>query len=311
MNLRWLNDLFLFSRKERNGILILLVILLFSILVNLLIPHLIPEKKFDIAKWEKEIEQQQRAENTGKKIQLDGLKTQIDPNHATMDDLVQLGIPANLAASWIKYLERGGSFRKKEDVMKLYGMSTMLYDRIEKHLQVSNSSSPVNQVRNPPTLHQKASRKENLRDSLWKLPVKAVKEDEWVELNKADSATLERLPGIGPVLASRVIKYRNLLGGYYDVHQIREVYGMSDELFNRCSGHLRVDTLTIKKLDLNFLSLSEMGRHPYIGFRQARRMVRQRDLKGKLDRAEKLVELFSEDSLRRLRPYIQAGRSDY
>ena len=310
MNLKWLNDLFLFSRKERNGILVLLIILLSSILVNLSIPYLIPEKKFDIAKWEREIEQQQRAENTEKKIPLEALKIRIDPNHVTMDVLIQWGIPAKTAAGWIKYLERGGSFRKKEDVMKLYGMSTMLYERIEKHLQVADTDSPVNQNRYLPPPHQKVFRKENMHDSLGKLPVKALKGVEMVELNKADSATLERLPGIGPVLASRVIKYRNLLGGYYDVHQIREVYGMSDELFNRCADHLKVDTLTIKKLDLNFLSLSEMGRHPYIGFRQARRMVRQRDLTGKLDGTEKLVELFSEDSLRRLRPYIQAGKGD-
>ena len=50
-----------------------------------------------------------------------------------------------------------------------------------------------------------------------------------VNLNRADSALLESLPRIGPVLAARICKFREALGGFYTVDQLREVWGLEDE----------------------------------------------------------------------------------
>jgi DNA uptake protein ComE-like DNA-binding protein len=128
-----------------------------------------------------------------------------------------------------------------------------------------------------------------------------------VALNEADSAQLEGLPGIGPVLAARIIKYRKLLGGFYEVAQLREIYGMTEELWIKCSPWLLADSTGMKKLPINYLSVSELGRHPYIGFSHAKKIVKQRDSYGKLNGKEDLANCFSPDSLDRLLPYLSLG----
>jgi len=61
-----------------------------------------------------------------------------------------------------------------------------------------------------------------------------------LDINTADSADLEQLPGIGEKLSARIIKYREKLGGYIDVQQLKEVYGMTDSNYLKCKGQLKV-----------------------------------------------------------------------
>jgi competence protein ComEA len=68
-----------------------------------------------------------------------------------------------------------------------------------------------------------------------------------VELNSADSTALESLPGIGPSFASRILKYRKLLGGYVDVEQLKEVYGMPEETYEKIKPLCRVDASKVTK----------------------------------------------------------------
>jgi len=144
----------------------------------------------------------------------------------------------------------------------------------------------------------------SVKDSSKKQHLPESKKWQMMEINTADSAQLESLPGIGPVLASRIVKYRRLLGGFYKVDQLKEIYGMSEELFGKSATRLNVDSQQIKKLDINFLSVSELGRHPYVGFKQARKLVNFRDKTGKFSASEEIVPLFTPDSLRRLIPYL-------
>jgi len=88
-----------------------------------------------------------------------------------------------------------------------------------------------------------------------------------VDLNLSDSVTLVKLPGIGPVLASRIIKYRKLLGGYVSVSQLKEVYGISDSLYNRLSAGITVDTSVVVKLQVN--KPGYYPKHPYLNHDEA------------------------------------------
>ena len=77
----------------------------------------------------------------------------------------------------------------------------------------------------------------------------------FVELNAADTAILKSLPGIGSAYASRIIKYRDLLGGFYSPKQLLEVYNFPEETFENISEYLSADTLKLEKLRLIFLNL--------------------------------------------------------
>jgi len=126
-----------------------------------------------------------------------------------------------------------------------------------------------------------------------------------IELNKADSASLDQLPGIGPVFAKRIIKYRTILGGYYSVNQIAEVYGMKPDIVDKIQKFLTVDTSEIKKIDLNIAEFKEINAHPYISYEQTKVICKFR-ARNKLLSLKQLLDLniFNSDELLKLRPYL-------
>ena len=95
-----------------------------------------------------------------------------------------------------------------------------------------------------------------------------------------------------------------MLGGFYDIEQLRMVYGLKEEHFQMASPHLNVDADKIELLNINFLSASEMGRHPYIGYKNSRKIVKLRDSKGPFVSPADLELIFSADSLKQLTPYL-------
>jgi DNA uptake protein ComE-like DNA-binding protein len=127
-----------------------------------------------------------------------------------------------------------------------------------------------------------------------------------VELNTADTATLKKVPGIGSVFASRIVKYRSLLGGFYSVTQLREVYGIDEERYLSLHTWFHVDTSFIAKLPINHLSSDTLSKHPYISYKQARVLQQLCRRKGRLDGWDnlRLLEEFSEADYERLYAYL-------
>lgn len=127
-----------------------------------------------------------------------------------------------------------------------------------------------------------------------------------VELNTADTATLKKIPGIGSAFASRIVKYRNLLGGFYTVRQLSEVYGIDEDKFQTLAPWFSVDTAYIRKLTVNRWQDSSFPKHPYLDFKQVRVLKQLKRQKGKLTGWENLVllEEFAEKDRLRLRPYL-------
>lgn len=101
-----------------------------------------------------------------------------------------------------------------------------------------------------------------------------------IELNGADSTALSLLPGIGPVLSSRIVRYRALLGGYADKSQLLEVYGLREDVFNRLSGMVWTDTTLITRININTASYRTLLRHPYLDTGAVNTIVRYRDRRG-------------------------------
>jgi DNA uptake protein ComE-like DNA-binding protein len=309
MDLQQLREFFVFTRKERNGILFLLFILLCVIGLDFALPYILPKREYDVTAWKEEAEKYHRIDTPKQEQLKGGYEGVFDPNSPSLTELSSAGIPATLASNWIKYTRKGGRFRKKEDVRKLYGMTDELYQKLEGHLVIPEREE-AKQIKTNPGKNFKAGWSGIVnKDSASIIPRGGTKNIKMVEVNQADSAQLEALPGIGPVLASRIIKYRRLLGGFYEVAQLKEIYGMSDELWSKASPQFVADPAAIKKIEINFLSLSELGRHPYIGFRLAKKIVRRRDTNGKFRGKEDLAVLFSSDSLQHLLPYLVIGES--
>jgi competence protein ComEA len=146
------------------------------------------------------------------------------------------------------------------------------------------------------------------RDSAGKVPTRSF-QTKWeiIELNSADSSLLESLPGIGPVLSVRTIKYRELLGGFCSVNQLKEVYGLSEETFILIEKRVRVDTLKIRKIDLNKADYGQLLRHPYLEKYDVTAILKYRELKGRITGIHDITEnkLLPIDKAARMRPYLK------
>ena len=124
-----------------------------------------------------------------------------------------------------------------------------------------------------------------------------------IDLNASDSSELVKLPGIGPVFAARIIRYREKLGGYSDIAQLMEIDGLPDSLME---WFIISDTIPVRKINVNTSTLAELRKHPYIDFYQARAIVEFIRERGKIKGPEQLsfMEEFTEQDLIRLKPYL-------
>ncbi len=129
------------------------------------------------------------------------------------------------------------------------------------------------------------------------------------DLNKCDSAALVALPGIGPVLSARIIKYRKLLGGFADVGQLREVYGLPEETYNNIVSGLKADPADIDKININKAGFSHLIRLPYFERYEVNSILRYRELQGKIGSCDELVEnnILTREKADRVKWYLDFG----
>ena len=126
-----------------------------------------------------------------------------------------------------------------------------------------------------------------------------------INVNTADSSLLECLPGIGPALAGRIIKYRNKLGGFYNREQLKEVWGLPDTVFQKISEKVVVSE-NVKKINVNTADFLILKSHPYIGYKLANSIINYRNQHGifkTLDDIQKIV-LIDEKIFNQLSHYL-------
>ncbi len=100
-----------------------------------------------------------------------------------------------------------------------------------------------------------------------------------VELNSADSAALDDLPGIGPYYAMQILKYRERLWGHFnDIHQLLEIRGIDSTVFAKMQSRIYIAPESIKLYDLYTVPADSLARHPYIGPFTAKGIERLRKL---------------------------------
>jgi competence protein ComEA len=301
MKFKAIHELFHFTKTERNGIIVLLCIIFILIGINISLPYIVKDKPVDTSAWEEEVEQYLKRGDIQEQYTAGKITALLDPNKTDIAELTKYNVPRNIASNWIKYLEKGGHFDKATDIRKIYGMNDELYNLLKGFIRIPKEDNHYQEKNKPWTRVIRSSILDRKDFSFEKSLTKADR----IELNLADSASLLSLPGIGTVLAPRIIRYRNLLGGFYSIDQLREVFGLSEELFRAASPYLTVDAETFRRFDINFASTIELGRHPYIGFKTARKIVKLRDERGKFNSVNELSAIMSADSITRLSPYLK------
>lgn len=218
-----------------------------------------------------------------------------DPNTADSTLLLSLGLQPWQVRSIYRYRAKGGIYRQPSDFARLYGLTVKQYKELLPYIHISDEYKPAAEV------YGRTDAVRSGRDTL-RYPVK-LQPGQYVALDDADTASLRKVPGIGRYYASRIVRYRNDLGGYVSVAQLSEIEGIPEAALS----YFRVTGGAVRKLNLNRLTLNELKHHPYINFYQARRIIDYRRLKGPLHSIDdlRLLKDFSQRDIDRLRPYVE------
>lgn len=226
-----------------------------------------------------------------------------DPNTADSTLLLQLGFKRWQVRNLLKYRQKGGVYRCNSDLKKLYGMTDSMYLALEPFIRINTMRF--------------ARLDTTKRDSVL-FKYSSLKRDTVIELNSADTLTLQCIPGIGIGIAKQIIRYRTQLGGYYSPEQIREIDALQhydqDTLLRFCFDsvmpHLYACADSIKRISVNHSSIRVLQRHPYLRFEQAKALYTLRRNRFHLDAISDLQPLseFTEQDLQRLQWYLSFER---
>ena len=221
-----------------------------------------------------------------------------DPNTVSLDELLKMGLNKRSASIWVKYTSKGGHFKKVEDVLKIYGLPEDWFAQAKSYIQIQ--AKPDLEAGTP----EKASYSSFEGKKFSK---KGAQPCVPIDVNTADTAAWQSLRGIGKVLANRIIKFREKLGGFYLVDQVKETFGLADSVYQKIRPCLQLNTPTLKPLLINQASFNELAGHPYLGFKAAKAIMNWKDQHGPFGRMEDLEALVALEAvkLEKLKPYVQ------
>jgi DNA uptake protein ComE-like DNA-binding protein len=133
-----------------------------------------------------------------------------------------------------------------------------------------------------------------------------------VEINTADTAALVSLPGIGPYFAKRIMKYRDLLGGYHRKKQLLEVYGMDSSRYRQFSDNITIDTGKIRKININHVEFKDLLRHPYFDYDLVKCVFNYRRITKNISNIAELrsLECISDSLFLKIKPYVSINSNN-
>ena len=287
-------DYLSFSKRERRGILAMLLIIFIQIGILIWLNYF-PSKELpkDYSGFIKDVDKFYHAEksssdSTDEDDELNEKPQRrkpelfaFNPNNLPAEDWQRLGFSEKQAKVIKNFESKGGKFRSKEDVKKMFCISDSDYKRIEPYISI-----PVN------------------TDTIRKKYVRPVV---MVDIGTADSIELTDLKGIGPGYARRIYNYRDHLGGFLKKEQLLEVWGMSDSLYQTLLPNICLkDSTNIRKVNLNSADFNTLRIHPYIGYQLASIIINYRKQHNGFKATEEIkkIPLVNDELYSKLAPYL-------
>ncbi len=221
-----------------------------------------------------------------------------DPNELTYEEGRQLGLSHQAAKALVGFVKKGMVFRKKEDIKKVYGFTDDDYNRLEGLIQIDEESESI---------ASKDSESAGKRERPKTFQQFEEKEPLLIDINTATVEDWKKLKGIGPSFSNRIVKYRDLLGGFTKPEQLKEVYGLDAILYVEIMNFLTNDSPDqIKTLNVNIVDELTLKRHPYISEKLAKAIVKKRIKKGDYQEISELQKIGGMDDalFHKLSPYL-------
>jgi competence protein ComEA len=318
----FIKDYLAFTRKERIGILAVVSVILFT----LFLPDLLSKtannrpimmdtawmaavKRSEIKVQDSSVDNYQKNDNENAyAYQYDKKKNSyneneiikgelfyFDPNTITGADWKRLGLRYKTIKTIENYRSKGGRFYKPEDLQRIYGLHDEEYERLKPYIKIESNTSKTNEE------FVSTKSKDEIQPSKTYAARYSI-----VDVNNADTTAFISLPGIGSKLATRIVTFREKLGGFYSVEQIAETYGLPDSTFQKIKQYLKLDNASVKKININTATVDEMKAHPYIKFSIANPIIAYRNEHGAFSKIEdiKKVMAVTDEIYKKVAPYL-------
>jgi competence protein ComEA len=300
-----LKDYFSLSYKVKRGLMVLFVLIAAEI-ITLIWLHYIPDaaEPVDYTTFKKEIDAfyaaSEKASEKSDKIFKTGdekiisksvhdfTKAELfsfNPNQLPEKEWKRLGFSQKQFQSIRNYESKGGVFRTKADVKKMYAISETEFSRIAPFIDLPEEK------KDEPKIFKKINKPFLI-----------------VDIGKADSTELGTLPMVGEYLAYKIHNYREKLGGFYSISQLKEVRGLRDSTYLVILPHIILeDSTNLRKINLNTATYEELNMHPYINSKIANVILAYRKQHGLFQNVSDLqkVALVDAELYRKIAPYLK------
>lgn len=284
---------FSFSKGERVAIVTILAAILILVLACLFRPsrqslndaslHNL-DSLLALRQAAVETQRQQQAEKAQEVAELHPFP--FNPNTLSEEEWLRIGLTDRQVRNIMNYKAKGGKFYSKKDLGKLYTISEEEFAQLEPFIVLPEVSRG--------TGYKSSSKKQEEKAGEEPKPVEK-KAIPIVDLNTVDSTTLVELPQIGPYTASRIVEFREKLGGFIDKEQLRDVKGMDDARFAAIQPYINLGAVEIRKVDVNRADFKTLVHHPYLNYEQVKRIFNQREKRGMIKNWEQLESLLMEE----------------
>jgi competence protein ComEA len=293
-----IKEYFTFSRSQQRGIILLLILIGVTLIAPKLYIHYTRKAiKPNLSFFDSVLVENQKPVIEKKQLLTDSL-FRFDPNKATYNDFIRLGLSEKLTHTIIKYRNAGGKFNQPSDLSKIYGFPDSLFKQIQPFIDIRISNKYIKKEESvyKDNTHNKTTNNEKVNNKILTI----------YELNTVDSIQLVSLPGIGPVIAKRIISYRQFLGGFYSVNQLMEVYKMPLETYEALRSRFTVDTAFITKINLNQVDFNRLSKHPYLSYANTKALLSFKKTMGQFKSPNELIKYHLVDTItyQKLQPYL-------
>ena len=280
------------SKRNRRALFGLVFILLFIAVlprvVNALYTSEVPRVSFtklkeahkELVAIKKEKKKSKKRNSTSK---FKKLTQKLDPNEFLLDDWMRMGLSKKQADIVLNFSVRG--LKSNDDLKKIFVFPEKLFDLIKDSLVY------------PVEKDYQLSKDRSEEKPILKLVV---------EINSATQVDLEKIPGIGPYFADKIIEYRIKLGGFVSKNQLLEIWKFDTEKLSSIDKYIILDDSFITKINVNSISFDDLKDHPYFSYKVANSIVKMREVSGSYENVNEIGKsmLINDELLDKLTPYI-------
>ncbi|GAB1418031.1 hypothetical protein MASR2M12_07960 [Bacteroidales bacterium] len=218
-----------------------------------------------------------------------------NPNQLSVEEWKRIGLSDRQIKTIKNYEAKGGKFYSKEDFSRMYSISREEYEVLAPFIRIPPADSASGRY--------SRFQKQLLTDK----PDPAIPiEHHFIAINSTDSSALEALPLIGAWTAHRILKYRNSLGGFVNIEQLREIKDIDENKYQILSQFIQIDSTKPIPLKINRLSFNELIKHPYLEFTHVKKIISHRERRGFIRDydALKTIAGLTDEELNKLIPYL-------